>query len=369
MKVILYIGHHKVGSTALQVFLSQNSHRLLQAGILYPAVEMQGFSHLLAKAVSKGDTPAYLPANLREPHSALAYRLINDVSERPIPPQFKMLPAAPQMMHALRSQIEQLEPHTVVLCSEAFANFGEVDPGLIPRLRTAFPEADLEIYCAFRRPDHYLIAWHGQRLKVGEKLPPLREIGHYEYAHTIHFNFRKVIEAWHQHLPEARFILRNYADILAAGGSPQDLMAQTGVDWPEDLLPTGKPNRSLPLAAMEIVRRANHELPKPLAHQFSQYMMQKTTHFTSEPDDRIEMFPPGVRAQLLEDFRPVHAYLSQLGNQAAFFPDIEDIAHDRPVSEEQAMVAYLEQLDPTTMPVPGISSFVSELQSEYRVRT
>ena len=46
MKVILYIGHHKVGSTALQVFLSQNSHRLLQAGILYPAVEMQGFSHL-----------------------------------------------------------------------------------------------------------------------------------------------------------------------------------------------------------------------------------------------------------------------------------------------------------------------------------
>lgn len=46
MKVVFYIGHHKVGSTALQVYLSQNWLRLAQAGILYPAVEMLSLIHI-----------------------------------------------------------------------------------------------------------------------------------------------------------------------------------------------------------------------------------------------------------------------------------------------------------------------------------
>ncbi|MDU8930011.1 hypothetical protein RXV86_21710 [Alisedimentitalea sp. MJ-SS2] len=368
MKVILYIGHHKVGSTALQVFLSQNSHRLLQAGILYPAVEMQGFSHLLSKAMGRGDKQEFLPANIREPHSALAYRLIFEKTKRPIPPQFKMLPGAAQMLHAIRCQVAQVKPRTLVLCSEAFANFGEVGPELIDRLRTAFPEAELEIYCAFRRPDQYLVAWHGQRIKVAERVPPLHELACRHYPGTIHFDFRKVIEAWHTQLPEARLILRNYADILAAKGSPQDFMAQTGADWPEGLLPVGKPNRSLPFAAMEIVRRASMELPRPMAQKFSQYLIQSGPDLTAHPDDEIEMLTPRDRKTLSDRFHPIHDYLSKLSGAAAFFPDIDELARSRPIPEAQAAAAYLAQLDPAAMPTPEITAFVSTLQAEYGKR-
>ena len=54
MKIIIYIGHHKVGSTALQVFLSQNWLALVRAGILYPSVETSGFSHNLAEVLQDG---------------------------------------------------------------------------------------------------------------------------------------------------------------------------------------------------------------------------------------------------------------------------------------------------------------------------
>ena len=82
MKVIVYIGHHKVGSTALQVFLSQNSHRLLTNGILYPWVEMRGAAHALGKAAGEGDRAEVLPVNIREPHSALAYKMMADRADR-----------------------------------------------------------------------------------------------------------------------------------------------------------------------------------------------------------------------------------------------------------------------------------------------
>lgn len=368
MKIVLYIGHHKVGSTALQVFLSQNSLKLMRAGILYPAVEMRSFAHLLAKAVKKGDEPAYLPGNVREPHSALAYQMISSISERPVPPQYRMLPSAEQMMHAIRCQIEELEPHTVVLCSEAFANFGEVSSGLIVRLREALPEAEIEIYCGLRRPDQYLVAWHGQRLKVAEPLPALRDIGHRAYARSIHYNFRKVIGPWHQKMPQARVILRNYADILASGGSPEDFMAQTGVDWPEGLLPVGKPNPSLPLAAMEIVREANAALPRPLALRFCKHVMENAGSLETVPDDEVEMFGPGDRRRLVREFRAVHQYLSGLADVPAFFPDLEEATRDRPVPELEAAAQFLAQLDPQAMPAPEIADFVATLQADYRKR-
>ena len=70
MRAVCHIGHHKTGTTSLQAFLSQNSHRLLQAGILYPWVESQGAAVALGKAVRGGDFAAMLPFNVREAQNA-----------------------------------------------------------------------------------------------------------------------------------------------------------------------------------------------------------------------------------------------------------------------------------------------------------
>lgn len=288
MKIILYIGHHKVGSTALQVFLSQNWLGLIRAGILYPSVESRGFSSNLARMLGDGDKAAQLPVNIREPHSALAYRMMSEVSPRKVPSQFNNLPATGQMFHALRAQANQLKPRAMVLCSEAFANFGEVQPSLIKRLGNAFPKAEFTIYCALRRPDDYLISWHNQRLKVGEKIDRLSEGGAEGYFGNIHFNFRTVVEPWAQQLPQARMIVRPYGAIMAAGGSTQDFMDQVGVTFPEDMIPAGRANRSLPRAAMEIVRRANHALPPGKAHALTQFLMNSGDLLTPPADSTVD---------------------------------------------------------------------------------
>ena len=365
MKVILYIGHHKVGSSALQVFLAQNAATLLRAGILYPCVEMQGFSQLLARVALDGDNTRFLTANPREPHSALAYQMMAEVSRRPIPPQFKMLPSSEQMLHAIRQQVAYLKPHTMVLCSEAFANFGEVSPALVTQLQTAFPNAEVQIYCALRRPDDYLTAWHGQRIKVGENLPPLRDVGLRPYLGTIHTDYRRVVQAWIDKIPDAQVHLRNYADIRATGGSPEDFFARTDVTLPAGLISVGQRNPSLPLAAMEIKRRANMELPYGETEKLAQHMQNKLGHIPALLGDQIEMFGPGQRAKLQKIFTPVQEYLGALTKQEAFFPDFEKIAQPRPVPELEAVGVYLAQIDAAEMPSEPLKRFIAAMQHSF----
>ena len=70
MKVILYIGHHKVGSTSLQVFLARNWAALAREGTLYPSVENRGYALNLRQSRSLPNPP-HLPAHLTDPQQSL----------------------------------------------------------------------------------------------------------------------------------------------------------------------------------------------------------------------------------------------------------------------------------------------------------
>ena len=370
MRIIIYVGHHKVGSTALQVFLSQNWLALAQAGILYPSVETSGFSRNLAEALQTGaykkGTTKHPPTdmNVREPHSALAYQMIASVTKRKVPPQFQRLPSVPQMLMALRKQVSSIQPHTMILCSEVFANFGQVDPNLITQLVAGFPKAEIEIYCALRRPDDYLISWHGQRLKVGETLAPLNDGGLAPYYDSIHFDFRTVIEPWNNKLPKARLILRPYNEILKSGGSENDFMAQTSVKFPTGLKPAGRANKSLPRAGMELARRANHDLPGNLSHAFCQYLLNGEDTLEPTPNSDVEMFGADVRAELANRFAPIHDYLSKLTNRPKFFEDIDDVVHVRPVPQTQAAADLLSQIDPRSFQNEDLRDYVKAQQRD-----
>lgn len=345
MKVILYIGHHKVGSTALQVFLSQNFHRLLRHGILYPPVETRGFSHALALAMNGEDHAGILPVNIREPHSALAYRMMAEVSNRTVPGQFQHLPASGQMLHALRNQLRTLGPRCVILCSEAFANFGEVSPDLISRLCDVFPKAEFQIYCALRRVDDYIVSWHGQRLKAGEKIPALCQGAALQYLPTIHFDYSRVIEAWLEKCPGATVTLRNYRDIVAAGGSTEDFVQQAEIDFPVGMIPPGRTNPSIPHALIEIARRGNTALDAPAARALRGGLMALAGEIDLPQNAQVEMFGAQNRALLAERFAPIHARLGDLTGIRPFFPDIDEIARPRPLPELEAMRAALAGMD------------------------
>lgn len=364
MKVIFYIGHHKVGSTALQVFLSQNWHRLAQAGILYPSIESRGFANNLRRALRGSDKAAVLGVNIREPHSALAYKMMSDVSDRKVPAQFQYLPPTGQMFQALRNQVLTMHPETVILCSEAFANFGEVEPDLIGRLCRVFPGADFEVYCALRRPDDYLVSWHGQRLKVGEKLQPLAHGGLHPYLETIHFDYRKVVQAWADNVPKGKLILRNYADILKAGGSPQDFMDQTGANYPDGLLPAARANKSLPLAAMEVVRRGNHELPQHAARALCHTLLALDPGSVPVPNGDVEMFRSEQRETIAELLAPIDRDVAALAGTNVFFAERQDIMRSRAVPAVEAANQLIASLDPAGFEDSVARDYIIRLQNE-----
>lgn len=205
MEVICHIGHHKTGTTTLQTFLAQNSHRLLQAGILYPWVEMQGAAHALAKAIGEGDRQEILPFNIREAHNALAFRMLADTLPNWEVPQYHHnLPPSRQMLLALSSQINSLQPQSIVLCSEVMSHFGKIARPQIPRLRQGgLGEAEkFTLWCTLRRPDEQLVSWHGQQVRFGQSPIPLSDVEHGLNLRWLHVDYRGVIEPWLQHIPE-----------------------------------------------------------------------------------------------------------------------------------------------------------------------
>ena len=345
MKFVIFIGHHKVGSSALQDFLSRNALALLKAGVLYPMVESVGHAHMLHSALMGSDPVMPLPINAREAHNALAFRMLSEArGKNQVPAFHRNIPASRQMFAAIRNQIEVLQPETVVLCAEVFSNFGAVEPALIDRLGKLVGAAELRVICTLRRPDEYVASWQGQRLKFGHVPPALREVGVADYADTIHFDYALMLRAWLERLPQADFRFRNYRDVLKAGGSVEDFLAQADIAVPAGLQAVGAANPSIPFALMEIARRANAALPGRAARQFRDHLMARRDTLDLPGNAEVELFGAAHRADLLDRFAPVAAFLEETVGPGAFFPDLEAAREVRPTPELDAARAALDQL-------------------------
>jgi hypothetical protein len=68
MKCIIYLGHHKTGSSALQEMFTRNADRLLANGILYPFVEPEGQAYVRA-LMAGGDPETDLTFKVKSPHN------------------------------------------------------------------------------------------------------------------------------------------------------------------------------------------------------------------------------------------------------------------------------------------------------------
>lgn len=377
MKAIIYFGHHKVGSTALQSFLFHNQRLLMQQGVLYPDVESEGLIHAIAQflgaselsepqaaRLSAAALSQPLSMNAREPHNALAFQMLAQATDGTVPNWHKGLPGVPQMLRALRLQARLLQPEAVLLCSEVMSNFGPRHPQLIDRVRDIYPEADHALYCVLRRPDEYLISWHAQRLRFGEKLLALSAGAALNYTGSIHFDYRKAVEPWLERFSEAPWHLRNYADVLQTGGSVEDFFATNGLTIPAAAVPAGRANESLPRAAMEIARRANHDLAPDDAGALRHYLLTCGDHIKPVPNKQVEMFGAPLRAELLRKFAPIHDWLSEQVDQAAFFPDLEDMARCCPVPEAEATADFLSQIPLPALPNETLRDYIRALKQE-----
>lgn len=331
MQSTIFIGHHKTGSTALQHRLAHEAVRLLGQGVLYPAVEFQGLTYLAA-AIGGRVTP--LPLNYAEGHNALGFKMIAEGGGGPVPDHHAKLPHTVQMRHAIAEQIARFAPERMVLASEVFANFGAISPSHIEGIREITGE-DAEVVAVLRRPDEYLVSWHLQRLRFGDKIQPLcDEIRH--YAGSIHLDYRKMVAPWVEHFANVTVV--PYSEVRAAGGLPSWFGRRLGVQLPES-----QQNVGLHRAFSEVARRAVWDLEDGSAVLDWLHRVQ----IELPPSSQIELLGAKARRDVRRYFEPVHDWLSSLTGRAAFFEDLDQSVELLPIPEielrPKVIAALLEE--------------------------
>lgn len=333
MKFIIFIGQHKVGSTALQAFLARNSVALLRAGILYPSVDFQGCAVNMSKLLEGCDSTEPLPLNAREPHNALAFRMIADSTGNSMPSWHKGMPATPQMLKAISMQIQYMNPKVVILAAEVFSNLAAAAPLAIKKLANLCEGHEVRIVTTLRRVDEYLASWHGQRLKFGHKIDPLRDAAIDQYLDGIHFDYKLMLEKWIEEFPNADFVMRNYHDVLTSGGACEDFVEHCGVPFPSNLHRITSRNPSFHRALYEVARLGNRELHSDQAAQLKGFLLRIQDKLDLPQSKNIEMFGEANRKIMREEFEPIHQYLCDIYGGGSFFPDIDEIIQKREINE------------------------------------
>ena len=379
MRVVIFIGHHKVGSTSLQDYFARNAALFASHGVLYPFTDFQGAASLmddlvnLARPVSRKKIASmsslnflnnHVPINIREPHNALAFSMLSDEHEPWIIPEIHSnLPSTEQMLHAMKQQVDFMRPHTVVLISEVMANFGKGLHAGITRIKELFEPAEFTIYASIRRIDQYIASWHGQRLWFGDKLRPLRRNGLEHHFGTIHFDYRLMIDKWVENVPGSKFILRDYADVLENGGSIKDFVEACNLKLPARTRSARRVNSSYHRALYEVVRKANKKLPAQKAENFRNKIEQRQASLKLPPSDDIELFGKAVRKRLFQNFKPVNQSLGQHVDRRVFFKARRAMLSTCKIPELEATKIAVEQLQNNIdwFGDPKIRNFISEL--------
>ncbi len=346
LRVVLFIGHHKVGSTALQSHMARHAPAALRRRLLYPVVTAADLATLNAR-VAAGDAQQPLSRNVTEAHNALAFSLIHDFNPAaPIPGFHQNLPPSSEMFALIRQQIARHRPRVLVLASEVFANFAAISPELIRNLVAGLglhPQgARIELFAALRRVDDYLAAWHSQRVHLGQQTRPL-PLALDHYRNTVHFDYRLMLEGWQRALPEARLVLRPYDDGMRVTGMPQSFAGAMGLDLPGLDAPPEIVNPGLHRGLLDIARRAVPDLGPDEAQGLFRTLLALGPKLDLPPSQDVELFGATARSEMAEGFAPIHDWLSAMIGQP-FFADAAEIGTMRPMDEFEVNTKALAQI-------------------------
>lgn len=352
MRLVVFIGMPKVGSTALQHYLAINRIKLAKNGILYPATDFLGLSRMLAEAMEVEWLGPDMRLTAREPHNALAFQMLADTGQFKVPPWYSDLPPTPQMMTAIRQQVRLLRPKTVILVSEVFSRFGIISEDLISDLCTILDveQRNITIYAAFRRVDDHICSWFGQLLQFGHKLnlslrtgglQPFFRSDRYEFSH---FDYTKRIEGWYRRVPEANFVVRRYSDILRTGDTVSDFFSTVQVDRPGGLKTQVFANPSIHRGFYEIVRHGNIELPVEKAHHLREALLAVGDNLNLPPSNEIELLGVENRQLIFDQFSTINRSLGALVQREEFFDDLPDILKPRAIPESDILPVALDTL-------------------------
>lgn len=364
--LVAFVGHHKVGSSALQRFLALNARSLLKEGILYPAIDMYGVLKLYADPIVSTDADFRPGLNVVEPHNALAFALFAQAGGPDVPDFIGDIPSPADIFAAMQEQVNSFQPHSVLMVSEVLSRSADVAPDIAMQIRDAIPHRHVRILVTLRNPAHYLPSFHAQLIKLGARVPPLRAGMLEQYLETVHVRYDHLVKPWADAFGKEAVSVATYDDVVQRGGAISDFFARGALKRPSDLAEVGQVNPSLPYAVLEIQRQANHVLPRNLIRRLRVFLRSQAVGALLPPSRTIEMFGPGQRAVLAKRFGVVSSGMrAGLGYR---LDDAEwDIETPSPLTEKEAVTLALECLPKAdgydALPV-ALKSFLATIRFE-----
>ena len=332
MKLILHIGTHKTGTTALQQFLYANRETLATRGFHY-ATPGHGLAeaNLVANALNVGK--ARVVRTFFEEHVAIARR---------------------RGAHALLASAENFYAMSVLDAMarrEARSDAITRDHALVQRLESLMPDelGAVQIVCYFRRPDRYAESLYSQHVKRGisfagtfnEFFPIVKP------ARLYH----EYIQVWYDVFGAGNIAVRLYEPVSAdiVGDFGQNILNIEGVvDFPKR---EQHANERVSRDVLEFKRLRNSGArfnERDIERTILRLIDEATGLRTLEPEHYQDFLSPNERAELLELLGPEMAAL-EASQGTPSFP---------PFDAESAVASW--------SPYPGLSrQRRQEIQAQY----
>jgi hypothetical protein len=301
MKLILHIGTHKTGTTALQRFLYANRERLAAHGFHYATPPHLQEANLIANALNVGKNRVgrdFLAKHLECAHRSGAHTIL----------------ASAENFYAMSVQAAMQR-------REVCTNAVERDHALIEILQSLVPEnIDVsEIVCYLRRPDRYAESLYSQHVKRGiifdgtfeEFLPIIKPALFYD----------KHMSAWSDAFGENNCTVRLYEPVRADVVS--DFVREViGIDdIVQFSVSHNQGNERVSRDVLEFKRLRNktakaneRDIERTILRLVDEEMELRKT----EPDYYQDFLSPDQRAELLELVQPEMEALQRNHNVSPF---------------------------------------------------
>jgi hypothetical protein len=237
MTVVLHIGTHKTGTTAIQRFAASKRSKLRHRGLWYPSYDDIGLfthygHHHFAHAI------ANKPGNRMSLDDAR--RFAEYVQQKKRPGETVLISAEPFYRHILPAE----------------GGYWAERKAYIERVQLFFPSSGVRILAIIRRQDSFARSLYQERIKVTKYKQKFREFIDTQRTSFEYYNhltlFRDVF---------GRVDVLTYED-LAARGLINAFFAHLGVDV-SDIPPRPGANPSLPIDLVEFKRILNGTSLKP----------------------------------------------------------------------------------------------------------
>lgn len=209
--IYLHIGHYKTGTTALQVFLSNNQKRLVRRGVDY-AEELRNHAK----------------------HSSLAFSIYRKAGVSTLMHGYADPTPPEKIWRRLFDHASASPAPAVLVSSEEFMRMG-AHPRAAEILRDIVtPEMrrfDIRVIAYLRSPGAHLRSWYNQLIKMSAA-PPDFNAAVRSVMEPVHYDYGQALRPWVDIFgPEAVMVRPYREDLRLDNGLFRDFLAALGVDF------------------------------------------------------------------------------------------------------------------------------------------